>query len=427
MVQAANREMRVVVVGAGLAGLAAARLLRQAGARVRVLEASSGVGGRVRSFTQDGFTLDVGFQVLFTAYPAVRRNLDLTRLDLVPLLPAAVICRGRARETVGRDPGSLPGTLRAGSFSWADRLRLLRLAATLKSLPVAHLLMGDDEPTHVFLRRCGFSARAVAGFFAPFFGGIFLKRDLSTSARLFRYYFRMLLDGQIALPRGGVGRVSQQLAEDLEVSLRTRATRLVPHAQGVTVETQTEGAAGERIEAGHVVVATDPPEVERLTGVAAPREGVGSSYLYYASAERIDAEPRLLLSAAQGYLNNALWLSNVNPYLAPPGQHLLSVTALGAEGLDDAALDAAVRLELSAWYGREAADALRLLRVIRVPFAQFAQPAGFSASLPSNETPLPNVYLASEATSMSSVQGALGSGERAAALILGRGVRARSA
>ncbi len=138
-----------------------------------MLEARSQVGGRVRSLTRDGFTRDVGFQVLFTAYPAVRRNLDLTRLDLVPLLPAAVICRGKTRETVGRDPGSLSGTLRAGSFSWADRLRLLRLAAALKSVPVGHLLIGDDEPTHVFLQRYGFSARAVEVFFAPFFGGIF--------------------------------------------------------------------------------------------------------------------------------------------------------------------------------------------------------------------------------------------------------------
>jgi phytoene dehydrogenase-like protein len=268
MVQGGNREMQVVVIGAGLAGLAAARLLRLAGVRVRVLEARSQVGGRVRSVTQDGFTLDVGFQVLFTAYPAVRRNLDLTCLDLVPLLPAAVICRGRGRETVGRDPGSLSGTLRAGSFSWTDRLRLVRLAAALKSVPVAHLLLGEDEPTHVFLQRSGFSARAVEGFFAPFFGGIFLKCDLSTSARLFRYYFRMLLDGQIALPRGGIGRVSQQLAEDLDISLHTRATRLVPHARGVTVETQTEGTAAERIEATHVVVATDPPEIDKVVAFA---------------------------------------------------------------------------------------------------------------------------------------------------------------
>ena len=143
----------------------------------------------------------------------------------------------------------------------------------------------------------------------------------------------------------------------------------------------------------------------------------------------MDAEPRLLLNAAdrvRSYINNALWLSNINPLLAPAGQHLLSVTVLGVTVLDDSELDRRVRGELAAWYG-DGAKQLRLLKRISLPFAQFAQPAGFSASLVPNETPLPNVYLASEVTSMSSVQGAIESGERAAALILGRGVRARGA
>ena len=416
-----QRKTNVVVVGAGLAGLTAARQLRLAGVSVRVLEARSHLGGRVYSVMQDGFTLDAGFQVLFTAYPAVARNLDLKRLDLVLLPPAAVICQGRSRETVGRDPGSLSGTLQAKSLSWPDRARVLALAATLKSAPTPHLLIGKDEPTHDFLRRYGFSERVIERFFAPFFGGIFLRRDLRTSARLFRYYFRMLLDGQIALPRGGVGRITQQLAEGLEIRFGTEVTGLEPHTNSVTVETE-----GEKFGATHVILATDPPELERLTGVSVPTEGVGSTYLYYASAVRLDAELRLLLNAAEGYVNNALWLSNVNPLLAPPGEHLLSVTALGAEGLDDQELDREVRYELSAWYGG-AVSQLRLLKVIRIPFAQFAQPAGFSAALPDHETSMPNVLIASEATSMSSVQGAMESGERAAALILGRGVRARGA
>ena len=220
--------------------------------------------------------------------------------------------------------------------------------------------------------------------------------------------------------------MTQQLAEDTNVTLSTRVTSLTPHGGGVKVETERE-----TLHAAHVVVATDPPEIARLTGVRVPSEGVGSTYLYYASSLRLDTEPRLLLNAGQGYvnssfINNALWLSNVNPLLAPPGQQLLSVTALGVEGLDDAELDDRVRRELAAWYG-DGAKQLRLLKIISLPFAQFAQPAGFSASLTPNETPLPNVYLASEVTSMSSVQGAMESGERAAALILGRGVRARGA
>lgn len=417
----AQGDKNVVVIGTGLAGLTAARQLRLAGANVRVLESQPHLGGRVHSITHDGFTLDAGFQVLFTAYPAVKRNLDLKRLDLINLLPAAVICQGRSREIVGRDPGSLRGTLQAGSLSWPDRVRLLALAATLKSAPVSQLLMGEDEPTRDFLRRYGFSERVVERFFAPFFGGIFLQRNLSTSSRLFRYYFRMLLDGQIALPRGGIGRIPQQLAEGLDIRFETEVMGLEPHAAGVTVKT-----TGERFEAGHVIVATDPPELKRLTGTNVPTESVSSTYLYYASPMRLDAEPRLLLNAEAGYVNNALWLSNVNPLLAPVGQHLLSVTALGAAGLDDKEIDNRVRLELSSWYS-DAIKQLNLLKIIRTPFAQFAQPAGFSATLPDNETMLPNVFIASEATSMSSIQGAMESGERAAALVLGREVRARGA
>src|SRR5690242_17123489 len=66
----------VIVVGAGLAGLTCARLLHQAKVKVRVLEASDGVGGRVRTDAVDGFLLDRGFQVLLTAYPEPRRWLD---------------------------------------------------------------------------------------------------------------------------------------------------------------------------------------------------------------------------------------------------------------------------------------------------------------------------------------------------------------
>ena len=60
--------MAVVVVGAGLAGLAAARYLTRHGVEVTVLEASDGVGGRVRTDLVDGVRFDRGFQQLIE-YP----------------------------------------------------------------------------------------------------------------------------------------------------------------------------------------------------------------------------------------------------------------------------------------------------------------------------------------------------------------------
>ena len=71
----------VIVVGAGLAGLAAALQVRAAGRHVQVLEASNGPGGRMRSDVVDGFTVDRGFPVLNTAYP------ELARLGVRDALP----------------------------------------------------------------------------------------------------------------------------------------------------------------------------------------------------------------------------------------------------------------------------------------------------------------------------------------------------
>ena len=415
--------MNVIVIGAGLTGLTAAKVLHEAGTKVKVLEAEDIVGGRVRSRKVDGFTLDRGFQVLFTAYPAVKRHLDLARLDLVTLPPAAVIYGQDRHEVLGdplRDPASLLSTVGASALTTRDKVRVARLVATLKLGAAYRLLQGPDETTFAYLQRSGFSARAVRTFFAPFFGGIFLNRELSTSARLFRYYFRMLIDGGIAVPRGGIGAVTAQLGENLEVRTHTRVQRLAATAEGVEVHTN-----GGTLRASHVIVATDPPDLQRLTGVVAAEKAVPSTYLYFGSETRLSAQPRLLLQAADGLVNNALWASNTNPALAPAGQHLLSVTVLGCPPLSDEALEHSVRAELSQWYGdavrTDASEkgSLHLLDILRLPHAQFAQPPGFSATLLGHKTPLPNVLIASEATSMSSVQGAMESGEKAAAILLG--------
>ncbi|MFC4637346.1 NAD(P)/FAD-dependent oxidoreductase [Deinococcus hohokamensis] len=407
----------VLVVGGGLAGLTAARTLDRAGQRVRVLEAAPEVGGRVRSRVVDGFTLDAGFQVLFPAYPAVRRQLDLPALDLVPLPSGAAVRRGARVNLLGdplRDPGALAGTLGGRVLPLADKLRVARMAAQLR-VPAPHaLLRGPDEPTETYLRRQGLSEAALNAFFRPFFGGIFLRRDLSTSARLFRYYFRMLLDGGAALPRAGMGAISAQLAAGLDLVTGVEVTRLCPQGTHVTAVT----SAGD-LDARQVIVATDPPRAQALTGEATGLTGVGSTYLYYAAPHQIDPERRLLLNAEPGLINNAHWTSQAVPGRAPAGQHLLSVTVLGVPAEDDAALDTAVRAELAGWYGAQATAQLRLLGTERLPYAQYAQPPEYAHTLPGHATALNGVLLASEVTSMSGIQGALESGEKAAAIVLG--------
>ena len=79
-----------IVVGAGLAGLSAARQLAIHGVDVIVLESSNDVGGRVRTDRFDGLQLDRGFQLFNPSYPEAARVLDYEALDLKPFVPGVI-------------------------------------------------------------------------------------------------------------------------------------------------------------------------------------------------------------------------------------------------------------------------------------------------------------------------------------------------
>src|SRR5579863_2774863 len=99
----------VFIVGAGLAGLCCARELQARGVSFQILEASDGIGGRVRTDEVDGFLLDRGFQVLLTAYPEAKRSLDYSRLELKAFVPGALSWyAGRMNKLVNpwRTPGA---------------------------------------------------------------------------------------------------------------------------------------------------------------------------------------------------------------------------------------------------------------------------------------------------------------------------------
>jgi len=93
----------VIVVGAGLAGLAAAVRLAGAGLDVTVLEAGDDVGGRVRTDHVDGLLLDRGFQLYNPAYPEGRRVLDLDALDLRPFSRGMLVAIGGRRYRLHDD------------------------------------------------------------------------------------------------------------------------------------------------------------------------------------------------------------------------------------------------------------------------------------------------------------------------------------
>ncbi len=423
--------MHAVVVGGGLAGLVAARHLADRGAEVTLLERRETVGGRVRTERVDGYTLDRGFQVLFTAYPAVQRDLDLDALSLRRFRPGAVIARPGERSTLSdplRDPWAATATLFNRDVTTGDKLRLFQQQRRLGRTDPEAALAADDTTIDEALADWGFSRKFRDNFAAPFYGGITLDRSLSTSKAVFEYTFKMLSEGAIAVPADGMGAVPAQLAEHartagvaIETGREAGAVDVADtednSAGGVTVET-----AGEAVEADAAVVATDPPTARELTGVAGiPAETVGCVTLHLAlpDTQQLDTDRRILLNAADDRPNQVAPMSEVAPAYAPQGQQLLSATFLGSQEADDATLLEEVRETLSSWYPENQFSNLEAVATDRVEVAQFAQPPGFRASLPDVDDPDGPVYLAGDYTRWSAIQGAMESGRRAAAVALG--------
>ena len=94
---------KINIIGAGISGLIAAKVLENNGYKPTIIEASNSVGGRVKSDIVGGFTLDHGFQVLLSSYPAAQKYLDFSSLELQELLPGASIFKNGNQKVIG-DP-----------------------------------------------------------------------------------------------------------------------------------------------------------------------------------------------------------------------------------------------------------------------------------------------------------------------------------
>ncbi|MDG1260582.1 MAG: FAD-dependent oxidoreductase, partial [Flavobacteriales bacterium] len=85
------QDQQIYIIGAGVSGLIAAYELEQAGYQPTIIEKSGDVGGRVKTLSEKGYDLDLGFQVLLSAYPLANHYLDMDKLDLVKLESGALI------------------------------------------------------------------------------------------------------------------------------------------------------------------------------------------------------------------------------------------------------------------------------------------------------------------------------------------------
>ncbi|MGZ8413221.1 MAG: FAD-dependent oxidoreductase [Gemmatirosa sp.] len=439
--------MTTVVVGAGIAGLLCARELARAGRPVTVLEREPAPGGRVRSRMVDGYVIDRGFQVLFTAYPTLRAALDLdgaggARLALRSFAPAARLASARHAGIVGdalRAPGLLLPTLASRALPIADLLRLAALRRLARTLSVEECFAPayDARPAHDFLRARGFSRAAIENFFAPFYGGILLDPTLGTAASVLLFTFKMLAEGDTVVPAQGMGAIARVLADALPAgTVRTNATVdaidvVDGRAAGVRL------AGGETLAASAVVLATEGPAAAALArnagvALAGPDLGtpLGCTTLYVASTDpTLPGRAIWLAPRPEATFAHAVTLTDVAPEYAAAdarhGRHLLALTAVGAHArLDDDALLRAARAQVAAMRAAAgmrqplAADALAPVAVERVPWSQYPQPPGAAARRAVAATALPGLWRASEAAHTSSLEGAARGGVLAARAIL---------
>ncbi|MFJ5259267.1 NAD(P)/FAD-dependent oxidoreductase [Streptomyces sp. NPDC088387] len=421
----------VVVVGAGVAGLSAARRLTSAGVTTAVLEAAPWVGGRMSTEKVDGFRLDRIGQLLSTAYPELRLNPGLDGLVLRPFAPGVLLHSDGRRHHAGApaNGGSARGALHAVRAlasaprpqplprsqpaprplgTAVDHARLRTALARLAATPVERLLARPEQPAGQALAARGLPARTIDGFVRPLLAALLCDPELTTSSRVADLALRAYAGGRLALPEGGAEALPELLARGLPPGTVHTGVRVT----SVSTTSVTTAEHGE-FRCRAVLLATDArTAAELLPGLRVP-DFHPVTVVHHTTDEPPATGDALLLDADRGGpVAHTAVVSAVDPSRAPAGRALISSTVLGVPPGD---LDTAVRMHLSRLYGvgtrrwetlavqhtAEAVPAMRVPHDLRRPVRLMA-----------------GLYVCGDHRDTGTVQGALHSGRRGAGAVL---------
>ncbi|WP_426063755.1 NAD(P)/FAD-dependent oxidoreductase [Flavobacterium sp. DSP2-3-1] len=370
MYQILSKTMKedVIIVGAGLAGLAAAVHLHRQDRKVLLLEASDRAGGRIKTDSHEGFLFDRGFQVLLTAYPETRALLNYNDLQLKKMLPGAtVLYDGGSFEIADpfRRPSAALATLFAPVGTLKDKINTLWLKNKLQKLTIDEIFEQPEQTTRKQLADYGFSPKMIQRFYAPFLSGIFLENELKTSRRMFDFVMKMFSDGDVAVPALGMEEIPKQLVAMLPegcIQCHTKVTAI--DGNKVTIEDGTV------FEANQILLATT---ANALTQKYFPQQKMTShqvTNIYFEAIEAPTKKAVVILNAStqKKWVNNLTVISNVSRAYAPKGKVLISVSYNGIPTVDDATLTENMKQELKQWYG-EKVNSWKMLKAYRIEYA----------------------------------------------------------
>lgn len=269
-------ELDTVVVGAGIAGLTAAREINRAGGSVVVLEARDRVGGRTTGHQlRDGFTVEMGGQWVAPTQTAVLDLIGQLDLETFPTYDdgeSVTRYRGELRRHGADDQSlGLPGSGMEEVARLQEQLEELAERVPLDAPWAATEATELDRQTFDSWLTANTDDDVARAFFRFITAGLFSAEAHEMSLLHFLFYIHSGggIDTMVATSGGGqemrvVGgsqRISERIAAELgdAVRLRTRVEAIGQDGDGVRVVHD-----GGNVEAGTAIVALPPTLAGRL-------------------------------------------------------------------------------------------------------------------------------------------------------------------